>query len=113
MTLRKFAFAAIALVLLFPALVSAQVVSNVQTVNLSVNVGESITFGPPSSPIVTYVYTPGSSTAPATPASFTLPLSWNLLAGHTGVKILSWVANNGTAGLTAPGTPGIPSSNFF
>jgi hypothetical protein len=105
---------ALSLILLFGAnIASAQVVSNVQTVSLSMLVGESITLGPPSTPSVAYTYNSLAGTASASPASFTIPLSWSLSSGHTGVQVISWVANAGVGGLTAPGGLTIPSTDFY
>jgi hypothetical protein len=103
--------AVLALMIGVPA--KAQVVSNVQTVSLSMLVGESITLGPPSVPSVTYTYNPLQGTGTPSPATFTIPLSWSLTPSHTGVKIVSWVANNGAPGLSAPGGLSIPAADFF
>jgi len=76
-------------------------------------VGESITRGPPSTSTITYTYNSLTGIGTANPATFTVPLSWSLGPGHTGVKIVSWISSNGFAGLSAGGGNNIPAANFF
>lgn len=96
--------------MLVPCAMAGQVVKSQATVNLSMNVPESLTLTPSTQNLPAFVYT--AATNSAAPQTFAVTINYNLVPGNHVKLSTNWYFSSPTSAMNA-GTSLIPAADVF